>query len=51
MFQIKVVEKVKVHILCSVTFSDSRAVYEIVWKNVLGSEAAHDNMAARCFLD
>jgi len=28
----KVVEKIKTHILCSVIFF-SRAVYEIMWKN------------------
>ena len=31
----KVVEKIKTHILCSVKFFDSRAVYEIMWKNFL----------------
>ena len=34
MFQTKVVQKIKTHILCSVTFFfENRAVYEIVWKN------------------
>jgi hypothetical protein len=33
MFQTKVVEKFKTHILCSVTFSENRTVYEIMWKN------------------
>ena len=34
MFQIKVVEKIKTYILCSVTFffSENRAVYEIMWR-------------------
>ena len=32
MFQRKVVEKIKTHILCS-TFFDKCAVYEIMWKN------------------
>jgi len=33
-FQIKVVQKIKTHILCSVTFYffEKRAVYEIMWK-------------------
>ena len=26
------VEEIKTHILCSVTFSENRAVYEIMWK-------------------
>jgi len=33
MFQTKVVEKSK-HILCSVTFFENLAFYEIMWKNV-----------------
>jgi len=32
MFQTKVVEKIKTHILCSITFSKNIAVYEIMWK-------------------
>ena len=32
MFHTKVVEKVKTHILCSITFFENRAVYEIMWK-------------------
>jgi len=39
MFQIKVVEKIKTHILCSVTPPplppENRAVYEIKWKNIV----------------
>jgi len=38
MFQTKVVEKIKTHILCSVTlffFFENSAVYEKMWKNVL----------------
>jgi hypothetical protein len=35
MFWIRVVEKIKTHILYSVTFLfENRAVYEIMWKNV-----------------
>jgi len=33
MFQTKVVEKIKTHILCSITFFENRVVYEIMWKN------------------
>jgi len=35
MFQTKVVEKLKTHILCSTTFSENRAIYEITWKTVV----------------
>ena len=35
MFQTKVVDKIKTHILCSIIFSENRAVYEILWKNVV----------------
>jgi len=34
MFQTKLVEKIKTHILC-VFFSENRAVYEIMWKNIV----------------
>jgi hypothetical protein len=30
----KAVEKIKTHILCSVTFPENRAVYEIMWKSI-----------------
>jgi len=33
MFQTKVVQNIKTHILCSVTFFENRTVYEITWKN------------------
>jgi len=36
MFQTKVVEQIKTHILCSITFfSLNCAIYEIMWKNTL----------------
>jgi len=35
MFQTKVVEKIKIHILCSVTFFGNRAVYEKMWKSIV----------------
>jgi len=31
---VRFVEKIKTQTLCSVTFSENRAVYEIMWKNV-----------------
>ena len=35
MFQTKVVEKIKTHILLINSFILNRAVYEIVWKNIV----------------
>ena len=35
MLQNVVIEKIETHILCSVTFFENRAVYEIMWKNVV----------------
>jgi len=37
MFQAKVVEEIKAHILCSTTFLEGRVVYEIMWKNIVGA--------------
>ena len=34
MFPTAVVEKIKTHFLCSVTFPENRAVYEKMWKNM-----------------
>jgi hypothetical protein len=34
MFQTNVVEKIKTHILCSITVLENRIVYEIVRKNI-----------------
>jgi len=33
MFWITVVEKIKIHFLCSITFFEIYAVYEVMWKN------------------
>jgi hypothetical protein len=39
MFEIKVVERIKIHILCSVTFfSKNRAICELIWKNMVEPE-------------
>jgi len=37
MFHTKAVEKIKIHILCTITFFsfENRAVYEIMWKNIV----------------
>ena len=52
MFQTKVVEKIKTHILCSVIF-ENLTVYEIMWKNYCrAGQATDDNIAhANCMLD
>jgi len=47
MFLIKVVEKVKTHILCSLAFFGNRAVYEIMWKNSEEPERPEDNIIRR----
>jgi hypothetical protein len=53
MFQAKVVDKIKTHILCSVIFFFNRAVHEVMWKNMVRvGQAKDDNMAhAHCVLD
>ena len=51
MSQIKIVEKIKTHILCSERFSENRAVYEMVSKNVVELEAAENMALARGMQD
>jgi hypothetical protein len=34
-FEINVVEKIKTRILCSKCFSENRAVYDIMWRNIV----------------
>jgi hypothetical protein len=39
--QTEVVEKIKTHILCSITFFlKNQAVYEIMWKNIVQQETS-----------
>jgi hypothetical protein len=46
MFLSKVVEEIKIHMVCSITFLfQNCAFYEIVWKNLIEPEATDDNMA------
>ena len=48
MFQTKVVEILETHILCSIIFfPESRAVYEILWKNVVQHDKPDHNII-RC---
>jgi hypothetical protein len=53
MFQIKLVQKIKIHILHAATFffSENPAVYEIKPKNMVEPKRPHPNMAARFMLD
>jgi hypothetical protein len=54
MFQTKVVEEIKTHILCSVTFFfENSALNWVMWKKFCrAGQATDDNMAhAHCMLD
>jgi hypothetical protein len=54
MFEIKIVEKIKTHILYTVIFPppENHSVYEIMLKKYGGTRAAaHNVVHARCFLD
>ena len=45
MYQIKFVEKTKIHILCAKTVHENRAVYDIMWKKYCSAvQAAGDNI-------
>ena len=49
MFHTKQVDKIKTHILCSVTFFffENRVVYEITWKNIAQRGRGTDDNKAR----
>jgi hypothetical protein len=51
----KVVEKIQIHILCLIIFSENCAVYEIMWKKSRrGGQATDDNIIMAhvlCLLD
>ena len=53
MFPTKVVEKIKTHIVCPITFPENPAIYEITRKKYCrAGQATDDNMAhAHCMLD
>jgi hypothetical protein len=38
----QVIEKIKTHILCSIPFSENRAVYEIMSKNMVEPKAKNN---------
>ena len=44
--QANVVEEIKTHILCSITFLENRAVYVITWKNI--TERGRPHMTIWC---
>ena len=50
MFLIKVVDKIKTHILCSGTFPENRAVYEIMWTNMVEPERPHTKIRRMRFV-
>ena len=35
MCETKVIERIKTHILCSITVFENHTVYEIMWKNIV----------------
>jgi len=54
MFQTLVVEEVKTHILCSLSFfPENREIRDVMWKNIgRAGQATDDNLAeAYCMLD
>jgi len=52
MFQAKVVDKSKTHILCSIIIFENRAVCDKVEKYCTAGQATDDSMAyAHCMLD
>jgi len=44
MFQTKFVEKIETHFLYSIFFSENRAVYEIVWENIVQPDRPQTTM-------
>jgi spore germination cell wall hydrolase CwlJ-like protein len=50
MFQTRVVEKIKTHILCSITFTENLTVKEEIWRNSRAVHATEDNMAHARYL-
>jgi hypothetical protein len=44
MFQTTFVEKIKTRFLFNNFFSENRAVYKIMWNNMVGRQATDDNI-------
>jgi hypothetical protein len=38
----KVLQKIKEHFSCSVILSENRAIYEIIWKNMIETEGQYN---------
>jgi len=53
MFQTKIAEKTKTHFFYSISVSENRAVYEIMWKNILLPDRPQITIwrQTRCILD
>jgi hypothetical protein len=47
MFQAKSVEKIKTHFVSSIYIAKNRAVYEIMWKNIVNPDRPNDNVIRR----
>jgi hypothetical protein len=45
MFQTKVVEEIKIHILCSITVFQYPAVYGIMWRSIVEPGRPHGTYA------
>ena len=48
MFQTKVVEKIKTHNLCSITFLENLTLYEIKWKSIVEPERPQMTLWRMC---
>jgi len=52
MFRTKAVEKIKTHIVCSVTFFSKKVPFMKMCENIVEQDRSHENMAhAHCMLD
>jgi len=47
MFQAKSVEKIKTRCMSSIYIAKNRAVYEIMWKNIVNPDRPNDNIIRR----
>jgi hypothetical protein len=48
-FQTKIVEKIKTHTLCTITFFEGRAVYDKTWKNIVESSRSQTTIRRMSF--
>jgi len=47
MFQAKSADKIKTHFMSSIYIAKNRAVYEIVWKNIVNPDRPNHNIIRR----